>query len=111
MPVARIDDHEFLEAINVAITIARKRKIDMCYSQCFQKLYDLVYCEKVCNDKYRSNTYFTKADFIKALVHTDLIRKYKIETLLRKLRKYAQQQRYIKYIDKKNGVYKALFHI
>jgi len=104
----KFPDHEFLEVIETAVLVARKRKIDSCCLECYKKYRDPHYCDQYCIDKYKDNNYFTKADYIKALVYTNYIYKYKIETLLRKLRDYASKKKYIEYVDRRHGVYKKV---
>lgn len=103
-----ITDKEFLEILETAVIVSRDRKIKYCIGDCVSRIHDQGYCKQYCREKYMNNNYFTKADFIKAAAITDYLYKVKIETLLRKLRKYAASKRYIKYVDHKGGVYKLL---
>lgn len=103
-----IDDDEFLGVIKVAVEIHRERRIQYCVSYCMDRGYTIKYCMDYCTKKYRDTLYFSKADFIKAAAVTDTLYHVKIETLLRKLRKWAEQQKYIRYIDRRKGVYKLV---
>jgi len=92
---------EFLDIIETAVKIARKRMIDQCVIECC-KTNNVNQCFAECTNKYSNYNSFTKADYIKALVYTSTVYREDINKLLRLLEQEARRKEYVK---KKHGKY------
>ncbi len=109
-----LTDFDILEICKRAVERRRAKQLQKCYDAIDKYGEDYVKkyisrCWEWIQDPYTLNV-FTKADFIVCarsyLRENRLV--VKVETLLRRLRKLAEVQRGIRYVDKRKGLYELI---